>query len=103
MMSMVADHYVIQLARQHGFFLPTEPGAQAEVAREALDDLGIVTAEKLSDEDIMDVAVCGGVELSGLGESWGWCDHGSGQSRSGFGSMAAAARDAVMELRLDIE
>ncbi len=102
-MSIVADHYVIKQARQHGFFLLEEISAQAEVAREALQACGVVTAETLSDAAIIEVAVSGCVSLDNVGEGWSWYDPDTDQSREGFASMAEAARDAVMTLELELE
>lgn len=102
-MSIVADQYVIKQARQHGFFLPDDVSAQAEVAREALQFSGLVTAETLSDAAIIEVAVSGCVNLDNVGVGWSWYDPDTNQSREGFASMAEAARDAVMTLELDLD
>jgi hypothetical protein len=102
-MNHVADQYVIRLTEQHGFLLPTEPEAQAEAAGETLRGLGLDTAESLSDERIVDVAVAVGVELSELADRWAWFDPDTEQYGEGFTSMAEAARVAVMTLSLELD
>lgn len=102
-MSPVADQYVIRLAEQHGYLLPIDPEGRVEVARDALQGLGILTAETMDDERIVDVAMAGGVDLSGVADRWAWFDPDTEQGGEGFVSVADAARVAVMTLDLALQ